>query len=253
LAIGANKVMTVVLTVQDMSGAEMDDPIDAERVSLDLGAVRPGTNLDLLLPRALSPQRTPDGLGSGGGQGHNSSWHSTSTSAGQSSTRQSNLAMSRQQQQQQVARRMRGKEVMCLGVAALHAARIHGAWAGYTRARDGQAAQLALHVEMRYGERCINIAHDAKKYQALMRKMGEHVQASPSLLIIKVLYNIAEILAHHIEIPTLRFGSFEVSAVWLSGRTVVRHVVLYSKLRTGLFPCVLYLVQVVEAMVWTVH
>jgi len=35
LAGGANKVMTVVLTVQDMSGAETDDPIDAERVSLD--------------------------------------------------------------------------------------------------------------------------------------------------------------------------------------------------------------------------
>jgi len=33
---------------------------------------------------------------------------------------------------------------------------------------------------------------------------------------------------------------------------VVRHVVLYSKLRTGLFPCVLHLVQAVEAMVCTV-
>jgi len=102
---------------------------------------------------------------------------------------------------------------------------------------------------MQYGERCINIAQDARKYQTLMHKMGEHVQASPTLLIIKVLCNVAEILAHHIEIPTLRFGSFEVSAVWLSGRTVVRHVVLYSKLHTGLFPCVLYLVQAVEASV----
>jgi len=171
------------------------------------------TNLDSLLPRALSPRRTPDGLGGGGGQGHNSNLQSTFTSAGQSSTRQSNLAMS---------------------------------------ATDGQTAQLVLHVEVLYGERCINI--DAKKYQALMHKMGEHVQASPSLLISKVLCNVAESLAHHIEIPTLRLGSFEVNAVWLSGRTVVLHVVLYSKLRAGLFPCVLYLVQAVEAaMVCTVH
>jgi len=206
------------------------------------------TNLDSLLPRALSPRRTPDSLGGGGGQGHNSNLQSTSTSAGQSSTRQSNLAMSRKQ----AARRVRGKEAVRLGVTVLHAARIHGAWAGYRRATDGRAAQLVLHVEVLYGERCINI--DAKKYQALMHKMGEHVQASPSLLISKVLCNVAESLAHHIEIPTLRLGSFEVNAVWLSGRTVVLHVVLYSKLRAGLFPCVLYLVQAVEAaMVCTVH
>jgi len=219
---------------------------------LPAALARRGTDLDSLLPRALSPRRTSDGLGGGGGQGHNSSWQSTSTGVGQSSTSQSNLAMSRQQQQQQESRRKRGKEAVRLGVAALHDALIDAAWAGYRRARDGQAARLVLHVEMRYGQRCINIVHDAKKYQALMHKMGEHVQASPSLLNIKVLCNVAEILAHHIEIPTPRLGSFEVSAVWLSGCTVVRHVVLYSKLRTGLFPCVLHLVQAVEAMVCTV-
>ena len=61
---------------------------------------------------------------------------------------------------------------MRLGVAALNDPLIDAAWAGYRRARDGQAALLVLHVEMRYGQLCIKIVHDAKKYQALMHKMG---------------------------------------------------------------------------------
>jgi len=56
----------------------------------------------------------------------------------------------------------------------------------------------------------VSIVH-TKKYQVLMRKMGEHVQASPSLLNIKLLFNnVAETLN---EIPNTRLGSFEVSAV----------------------------------------
>ena len=43
-----------------------------------------------------------------------------------------------------------------------------------------------------------------------------------------------------------RLGSFEISGVWLQGARVMQHVVLYSKLQVGVWPCVSSLVRGLE-------
>lgn len=133
-----------------------------------------------------------------------------------------------------------------------------GMWCGHARKiesaclhrRGGGGAQvLVLHVEYRYGERCLNISHDASKYEALVQKMHRLLQTSPTLRNYRLVCNVPQILEHTHSCPTPRLGSFEVSAVWLVGREVVRAVNLFSKLATGLFPAVAGLVEALQDIV----
>ena len=78
-----------------------------------------------------------------------------------------------------------------------------------------------------------------------MNKMGEHVQASPSLLNVKVL--LCATLPRSSRIALIfprRILARLKSVPWLSGRTVVRHVVLYCmQAAHSLFRCVLHLAR----------
>jgi hypothetical protein len=148
------------------------------------------------------------------------------------------------------ARRMRAVKAMHEGVAKFYDALLDKSWIPWQTKRPRCPSMvLVLHVEMRYGERCLNISHDASKYEALVRKMHELVQTSDSLGTYRLVCNVPEILIHTHSSPTPRLGAFEVSAVWLAGHKVLRQVTLFSKLSTGLFPAVEGLIEALEDIV----
>ena len=56
-----------------------------------------------------------------------------------------------------------------------------------------------------------------------------------------------QILTHAVGTAVPRLGAFEVSAAWVQKGLVLRHVGIFSKLRTALFPCIPLLIKELES------
>ena len=65
-------------------------------------------------------------------------------------------------------------QAMYAGVARFYDSLVDKSWAGWRR----PLPKLVLHVEMRYGERCLNMSHNGGKYEALLEKLRRAVASA---------------------------------------------------------------------------